>query len=92
MILVDHLLSFLDPLALYAVLGGSALVGWARAARGEPAAAFAALKPLFTADPQADADVARRATHRIAAVAEVRGIAFVERAATAGRFLASAAA
>lgn len=90
--LVDPLLTFFDPIALGLVLGGSTLVACARAARGETAAAFGALKPLFTADPQADADVARRATNRIKDVAEVKGITFVERVSTSGRFLAQAAA
>lgn len=92
MVLVDALLAFVDPLAFGAVWGGSVLVACARASRGEATAAFAALKPLFAADPQADADAARRATNRIAAVAEVKGIVFAERVSTTGRFLAQAAA
>ncbi len=90
--LVGHVLMFCDPLALGAVVGGSTLVACARASSGEAAAAFGALKPLFFANPAADADAARRATNRIADLAEVKGIVFAERVTTSGRFLATAAA
>ncbi|WP_254602076.1 MotA/TolQ/ExbB proton channel family protein [Sphingomonas bacterium] len=90
--LVGQYLTFLDPLALLLVLGGSSLVACARVSRGEAAAALAALGPLVRADPEADADAARRAVSRIAAIAEVKGIVFAERIATTGRFLAQAVA
>lgn len=88
--LVGSLLTFLDPLALGLVLGGSTLVACARASRGETAAAFAALKPLVSANPDADADAARRATYRIEDLAQAKGIVFAERITTTGRFLAQA--
>ena len=89
---IGRIAHFIDPLSLAIVFGG-ALAGRGRCAR--PAAtssrAFAALGPLLRADPEADADAAVRAVNAIEALAQVRGIACVDRVDTAGRFLKRAA-
>jgi chemotaxis protein MotA len=82
---------FLDPLSLLLVFGGAALVAALRSTRSDMAAAFAALTPLFRADPAADALAARVAVGRITALAEVRGLSCTDRAATTAPFLRRAA-
>lgn len=81
------MLSLFDPLALLIVIGGAFFVAIARASRAEIAGAFAALGPLFRADPDADADAARRAVGRVEAIAEAKSIVCADRVATTGRFL-----
>lgn len=85
-----EMLAMLDPLALGIVLGGSLLVAASRASRAERAGAFAALKPLFRANPDADAEAALRAVRRVEAIAEIKHIVCVDRVETTGRFLGEA--
>ncbi|WP_303546224.1 motility protein A [Sphingomonas natans] len=84
------ILAWFDPQAFALVVGGSLLVGCLRATRSEIAGAFAAFGPLLRANPEADADAARRAVSRAHAIAETKSIVCVDRIATTGRFLAEA--
>lgn len=83
-------LAWLDPLAIAVVIGGSLLAASLRATRGEAGAAFAALRLLVRADPDADEAAARAAIHRVEAIVETKNIVCVDRAETTGRFLAEA--
>lgn len=82
---------FFDPVALALVFGGSLGVAAMRSTRGDMARAFAALRPLFRADPEADAVAALRAVGAMEAMAHARGLPAVDRVETAGRFLRRAA-
>ncbi|QJU56879.1 flagellar motor protein [Sphingomonas sp. AP4-R1] len=84
------ILAWLDPLAFALVVGGALLVASLRATRREIEGAFAALRPLLRADPEADAAVARAAVSRVHAIVETKSIVCVDRVATTGRFLAEA--
>ncbi|TVV70922.1 motility protein A [Sphingomonas solaris] len=88
---IGQIAHFIDPLSLAIVVGGAFAVAVVRSTRDDVARAFAALGPLFRADPQADATAAVRAVNAIEALAHVRGIACVDRVDTAGRFLKRAA-
>ncbi len=92
MAVLDQLARFLDPTALAIVFGGSFLAAAARSTRDDIARAFAALGPLFTADPAADGRCARVAVGRIAAIAEVRHISCADRVRTAQAYLRRVAA
>ncbi|PZU11557.1 MotA/TolQ/ExbB proton channel family protein [Sphingomonas sp.] len=85
-----NFLAWFDPWALGLVVGGSLLVACLRATRSERQGAFAALRPLVSADPEADAAAARTAVSRAHAIAETKSIVCVDRIATTGRFLAEA--
>ena len=80
----------LDPLALLLVPGGATLIAALRATRAEIGGAFAALRPLIRADPAAEAHAARRIVNRVADIAEARGLACSDRAASGGAFLCEA--
>lgn len=82
---------YIDPLSLGLVVGGALAVAAVRSTRADVARAFAALGPLVRADPEADAAAAVRAVNAIEAMAQVRGLACVDRVETAGRFLKRAA-
>lgn len=86
------MLGWIDPLTLAFVLFGSLLIASIRARRGEVAASFVALKPLFLANPVADAEAAMRAVRRIEAIAEAKSIHCADRIAAAGPFLREAVA
>ena len=88
---IGQIAHFIDPLALGIVGGGSLLAAVARSTRDDIARAFAALGPLVSANPDADAVAAVRAVNAIEALASVRGISCVDRVDTAGRFLKRAA-
>lgn len=91
MVFLEQIGRFFDPLSLLIVVGGALAVAWLRSARGEAAAAFAALGPLLRADPEADAAAAVRVANAIEAVAQAKGLACADRVETAGRFLRQAA-
>lgn len=81
---------WLDPLALGFVLAGSFAVAAMRARSGEISAAFAALRPMLRAHPQADARAAMRAVQRVEAIAEAKSIVCADRVATTAPFLRQA--
>jgi chemotaxis protein MotA len=78
---------FIDPLSLLIVAGGALLIACTRAAREDIARAFAALGPLFRANPAADANAAIVAVGRIEKLSELRSIACADRIETTERFL-----
>lgn len=87
---MTDLLAWFDPVAIMVVIGGSLLAATLRATRGEVRAAFAALRLIFRADPEADEAAARAAVHRAEAIVETKNIVCVDRVETTGRFLAEA--
>jgi chemotaxis protein MotA len=91
MFLLDEIARYIDPVAIGIVFGGTFLVTFLRAPRGDLARALAALGLLARADPRADAGAARVSVSRIRELAEVRSIACVDRVETAQRFLLRAA-
>jgi len=82
---------FYDPVALLFVVAGAFVIAVSRCDRDAGGAAFAALRPLFTANPRADSVAAMRAVSAIERVAEARSIVCADRVATAQRFLQRAA-
>jgi chemotaxis protein MotA len=91
MFLLEQIARYLDPVAIAIVFGGTFLVTFVRAPRGDLKRAFAALGSLGRADPAADAAAARVSVSRIRELAEVGNIACVDRVETAQRFLLRAA-
>jgi chemotaxis protein MotA len=89
--LLTGIARFLDPLSMAIVFGGAFVAAALRSTRADLAAAVAALKPLFRADPARDALAARVAVGRIERLAEVRSICCADRVETAGNFLRLAA-
>ena len=79
-----------EPVAITIVIGGALLAAVLRGGRSAIGPAFAALRPLFTADPEADAQAAIVAVGQVEAIAEARGIVCADRIATTGRFLRDA--
>ncbi|USI74489.1 MotA/TolQ/ExbB proton channel family protein [Sphingomonas morindae] len=71
---------FLDPVAPLLVIGGSLALAAARATGRDARRALAALRPLVTARPAADAEAAGRAVQRIIEKANRTGIATCDRA------------
>ena len=84
------ILALLDPLGLGIVLGGATLAAAMRATRAEIAGAIAALRPMLRADPEVEAQAARRIVNRVEAIAEARGLACSDRAGIGGAFLREA--
>lgn len=80
----------LDPTALMIVFGGALVAALLRGGRSAFAPAFAALRPAFTADPEADSLAAIVAVGRVEKIAETSGIVCADRVATTGRFLREA--
>ncbi len=80
----------LDPAALLIVFGGALVSALLRGGRGALGPAFAALGPVFTADPDADALAAIVAVGKVEKIAETKGIVCADRVSTAGRFLRQA--
>lgn len=89
--MLDAILRFFDPLSILLVFGGATVVAALRATNGDAGRAFAALRPLFHADPDADRLAAVSAIGKIKALAEMRSIATVDRVRTAEKFLRRAA-
>lgn len=81
----------LDPVSLLIVFGGALAAACVRSTRGDIAAAFAAFRPLFAADPAADALAATRTLNRLTALAEAKGLAGADRVQGASGFLRRAA-
>ncbi|SFS12820.1 MotA/TolQ/ExbB proton channel family protein [Sphingomonas jatrophae] len=81
---------YLDPLALLLVIGGAFAIACFRSTGEDRARAFAALGPLFRADPARDGLAALRALSRIEARVQLRTLAQVDRVAAEG-FLRRAA-
>ena len=88
---LEMLARLVDPLALLLVIVGTFLVALSRFDRTGAARAFAALAPLFRANPEADALAAMRAVRQIERIAEARSIASADRVQTAQLFLQRAA-
>ncbi|MGC4250747.1 MAG: MotA/TolQ/ExbB proton channel family protein [Sphingobium sp.] len=86
--IVSHLFDSTTFTAMVAGIGAVALLqnGGAHFAR-----AFAALRPLVTADPAKDRDAARAAMLKIDQVAQLRGLSCTDRVKTADPFLSEAA-
>jgi chemotaxis protein MotA len=80
----------LDPVALVIVFGGATVAALLRGGRTAFGPAFAALRPYFTADPEADALAAIVAVGKVERIAETKGIVCADRVTTAGRFLREA--
>jgi chemotaxis protein MotA len=80
----------LDPVALVIVFGGATVAALLRGGRAAFGPAFAALRPYFTADPEADALAAIVAVGKVERIAETKGIVCADRVTTAGRFLREA--
>ena len=80
----------LDPMALLIVFGGALVAALLRGGRTALAPAFAALRPFFTADPEADSLAAIVAVGKVEKIVETRSIVCADRVATAGRFLREA--
>ena len=74
----------LDPVALVIVFGGASVSALLRGGRAAFGPAFAALRPFFTADPDADALAAIVAVGKVEHIAETKGIVCADRVATAG--------
>jgi chemotaxis protein MotA len=87
MAIFDQIARLLDPVSFFLVFGGAFAVAALRASREELGRAFAALGPLFSARPDADAVTALRAVSAIERVAQARSIASADRVKTAGVFL-----
>ena len=82
---------FFDPLSIAIVFGGALLVAALRTSRADVGRALIALRPLFIANPEADALAAIVAVGKIEKLAEARSIACADRIKTAERFLRRAA-
>jgi len=80
----------LDPAALVIVFGGASVAALLRGGRAAFGPAFAALRPFFTANPEADALAAIVAVGKVEKIAETKGIVCADRVSTAGRFLREA--
>lgn len=87
----DQVTRFFDPISMLTVFGGAAITAAFGATREDIGRAVAALGPLLTAKPEADAHAAMLAVGRIEALAEVRSIACADRVKTAELFLRRAA-
>jgi chemotaxis protein MotA len=87
---IPDLARFFDPLALAIVFGGSLLAAVLRGGWAAFGQAFAALRIVFTADPEADSLAATVAIGRVEAISEAKGIVCADRIATTGRFLREA--
>jgi len=72
------------------VFGGASVAALFRGGRAAFGPAFAALKIVFTADPEADALAAIVACGKAERIAETKGIVCADRVATTGRFLREA--
>ena len=81
---------FLDPTALLIIFGGASVSALLRGGRAAFGPAFAALRPFFSADPEADALAAIVAVGQAEKIAETKSIVCAERVATTGRFLREA--
>ncbi|MET0221999.1 MAG: MotA/TolQ/ExbB proton channel family protein [Tardiphaga sp.] len=80
----------LDPAALVIVFGGASVSALLRGGRAAFGPAFAALRPFFTADPDADALAAIVAVGKVEKIVETKSIVCADRVSTAGRFLREA--
>lgn len=80
----------LDPVALVIVFGGASVAALLRGGRAAFGPAFAALRPFFTADPEADALAAVVAAGKVEKIAETKGIICADRVSTTARFLREA--
>lgn len=89
--MIGILAHLFDPLTLGAMLAGVAVVALFQNGAGALGRAFAAVGPLFRADPDKDRDAARAAMLKIDQVAQLRGLACTDRVKTADPFLAEAA-
>ncbi|WP_022683782.1 MotA/TolQ/ExbB proton channel family protein [Sphingobium bisphenolivorans] len=89
--MIGILAHLFDPLTLLAMVAGIAVVALFQNGASAFGRAFAAVGPLFTADPAKDRDAARAAMLKIDQVAQLRGLACTDRVKTASPFLTDAA-
>ena len=89
--MIGILAHLFDPLTLTTMIAGVGAVALFQ--NGAPAIgrSFAALVPMFQADPDKDQAAARAAMLKIDQVAQLRGLACTDRVRTANPFLAEAA-
>ncbi|MBH1991399.1 MAG: MotA/TolQ/ExbB proton channel family protein [Sphingomonadaceae bacterium] len=80
-----------DPVTLLVMLGGILLVALFQNGASALGRAMAALRPLVSADPARDRDVARATMLKIDQVAQLRGLSCTDRVKTANPFLTDAA-
>lgn len=80
-----------NPWTLAAILAGTGLVALFQNGMGALGCGLSALRPLVTADPARDRDVARAAMLKIDQVAQLRGLSCTDRVKTAQPFLTEAA-
>ncbi len=89
--MVALMLQLFNPLTLGAMLMAVMLVALFQNGGRNLCAAFAALRPLLRAAPLADRDAARAALAKIDQVAQLRGLACVDRVRAEPAFLSEAA-
>lgn len=79
-----------DPLTLAIILAGSFAIAGLQNGSAAFGRAFAALRPLFTANPRADRTAARATMLRVDELAHLRGLACTDRVRTGNPFLSDA--
>lgn len=89
--MIAILAQLFDPLTLVVMIAGVGAVTLFQNGLSAIGRAFAALPPLFRADPDKDQAAARAAMLKIDQVAQLRGLACTDRVKTANPFLAEAA-
>jgi len=80
----------LDPAALVIVFGGASVSALLRGGRAAFGPAFAALRPFFSADPEADALAAVVAVGKVEKITQTKSLTSADRISTTGRFLREA--
>ncbi|PSJ39661.1 motility protein A [Allosphingosinicella deserti] len=81
----------IDPAALALVAGGSLIAAVLRSTRADLAGALGALKPMVMASPARDEAVARMALRQVERLAQLQGIACIDRVGPESAFVRSAA-
>jgi chemotaxis protein MotA len=88
---IETMVRMIDPAALALVAGGSLVVAALRSTREDLAGAAGALRPLLFAAPVRDEAVARIAVRQVERLAELQGIACIDRVGPESAFVRSAA-
>jgi chemotaxis protein MotA len=91
MFILDQIARYFDPIAILIVFGGTGLTCMVKSTRADRARAWRSLGILRSANPDADARVARISIGRIREIADARGIMCADRIETTQRFLVRAA-
>jgi chemotaxis protein MotA len=89
--MIDIVANLFDPVTLLAMIAGILVVALFQNGLNAVVRAFAAVPPLFVADPSRDRDAARTALLKIDQVAQLRGLSCTDRIKTADPFLTEAA-